>query len=96
MGTWQPDTTGAFLAFPRALEWVRTFLQRRSVMADLNKKRKDTSPKMQMETFGKKKDQREVIIVSDDEDKASVAKEAVVYAAKIFTTNYTNRVGHVF
>ena len=94
MGTWQPDTTGAFLAFPRALEWVRTFLQRRSVMADLNKKRKDTSPKM--ETFGKKKDQREVIIVSDDEDKASVPKEAVVYAAKIFTTNYTNRVGHVF
>ena len=63
-------------------------------MADLNKKRKDISPKM--ETFGKKKDQREDIVVSDDEDKASVAKEAVVYATKIFTTNYTNRVGRVF
>ena len=41
-------------------------------MADLNKKRKDISP--QMEIFGKKKDRREVIVVGDDEDVAGVAK----------------------
>ena len=41
-------------------------------MADLNKKRKDISPKM--ETIGKKKDRREVIVVSDNEDEVSVAK----------------------
>ena len=40
--------------------------------APLNKKRKDISPKM--ETFVKKKDRRQVIVVSDDEDEASVAK----------------------
>ena len=44
-----------------------------SVMADLFKeKRKDISPKM--ETFGKKKDRREVVVVSDDEVEVSVAK----------------------
>ena len=44
-----------------------------SVMADLNgNKRKDISPKM--ENFGKKKDRREVIVVSDDKDEVSVAK----------------------
>ena len=41
-------------------------------MADLDKKRKDISPKK--ETFGKKKDRREVIVVSDDEDEVNVAK----------------------
>ena len=51
-------------------------------MADLNKKRKDISPKM--ETFGKKKDQREVIVVSDDEDKASVAKGGSCVRCKDF------------
>ena len=43
-----------------------------SVMADLNKKRKGIS--LKMETFGKKKDRREVIVVSDDDDEVSVAK----------------------
>ena len=40
--------------------------------ADFNKKRKDISPKK--ETFGKKKDRREVMVLSDDEDEVSVAK----------------------
>lgn len=44
-----------------------------SVIANLlNKKRKDIS--QIKETLGKKKDQREIIVVSDDEEEVSVAR----------------------
>ena len=71
MGTWQPDTTGHFWLFRVLKNGFARFLPS-SVKADLNKKRKDIS--LKMETFGKRKDRREVIIVSDDEDEVSVAK----------------------
>ena len=51
---------------------LRVSCQVRSWLIGLNKKHNDISPRM--ETFGKKKDRREVIVVSDHEDEGSVAK----------------------